>query len=95
MGIPKYPDKQILIVGFCITRVRASHAPLVREGCTHWKGHSAPRAHRSAARARWTPPSVCADLIAVRTTVIRCVKGLLALNLGESIRNPNSWWFGE
>jgi uncharacterized membrane protein len=28
-------------------------------------------------------------------TVIRCVKGLLALNLGEPIRNPNSWWFGE
>jgi uncharacterized membrane protein len=28
-------------------------------------------------------------------TVIRCVKGLLALNLGEPIHNPNSWWFGE
>ena len=28
-------------------------------------------------------------------TVIRCVKGLLALNRGEPIRNPNSWWFGE
>jgi len=28
-------------------------------------------------------------------TVIRCVKGLLALNMGELIRNPNSWWFGE
>ena len=28
-------------------------------------------------------------------TVIRCVKGLLALNMGEPIRNPNSWWFGE
>jgi uncharacterized membrane protein len=28
-------------------------------------------------------------------TVIRCVKGLLALNMGESIRNPNSWWFGD
>ena len=28
-------------------------------------------------------------------TVIRCVKGLLALNLGEPIRNPNSWWFGD
>jgi uncharacterized membrane protein len=28
-------------------------------------------------------------------TVIRCVNGLLALNIGESIRNPNSWWFGE
>ena len=28
-------------------------------------------------------------------TVIRCVKGLLALNLGEPIRYPNSWWFGE
>ncbi len=28
-------------------------------------------------------------------TVIRCVKGLLALNLGEAIRDPNSWWFGE
>ena len=28
-------------------------------------------------------------------TVIRCVKGLLALNLGEPIRDPNSWWFGE
>jgi uncharacterized membrane protein len=28
-------------------------------------------------------------------TVIRCVKGLLALNMGEPILNPNSWWFGE
>jgi uncharacterized membrane protein len=28
-------------------------------------------------------------------TVIRCVKGLLVLNLGEPIRNPSSWWFGE
>jgi uncharacterized membrane protein len=28
-------------------------------------------------------------------TVIRCVKGLLALNLGEPIRYPNSWWFGD
>src|SRR5438105_15782643 len=28
-------------------------------------------------------------------TLIRCVKGLLALNLGEPIRNPNYWWFGE
>ncbi len=28
-------------------------------------------------------------------TVIRCVKGLLALNMGEPIRHPNSWWFGE
>ena len=28
-------------------------------------------------------------------TVIRCVKGLLALNMGESIRDPNSWWFGD
>ena len=28
-------------------------------------------------------------------TVIRCVKGLFALNMGEPIRNPNSWWFGE
>jgi uncharacterized membrane protein len=28
-------------------------------------------------------------------TVIRCVKGLLALNMGEPIRNPNSWWFGD
>jgi uncharacterized membrane protein len=28
-------------------------------------------------------------------TVIRCVKGLLTLNLGEPIRNPNSWWLGE
>jgi uncharacterized membrane protein len=28
-------------------------------------------------------------------TVIRCVKGLLALNMGEPIRNTNSWWFGE
>ena|SRR5438477_841667 len=28
-------------------------------------------------------------------TVIRCVKGLLALNMGEAIRYPNSWWFGE
>jgi uncharacterized membrane protein len=28
-------------------------------------------------------------------TVIRCVKGLLALNMGEPMRNPNSWWFGD
>jgi uncharacterized membrane protein len=28
-------------------------------------------------------------------TVIRCIKGLLALNTGEPIGNPNSWWFGE
>jgi uncharacterized membrane protein len=28
-------------------------------------------------------------------TVIRCVKGLLTLNMGEAIRYPNSWWFGE
>ena len=28
-------------------------------------------------------------------TAIRCVKGLLALNMGKPIRNPNSWWFGE
>jgi uncharacterized membrane protein len=28
-------------------------------------------------------------------TVIRCVKGLLALNMGEAVRYPNSWWFGE
>jgi uncharacterized membrane protein len=28
-------------------------------------------------------------------TVVRCVKGLLALNTGEAIHNPNSWWFGE
>ena len=28
-------------------------------------------------------------------TIIRCVKELLALNMGEPIRNPNSWWFGE
>ena len=28
-------------------------------------------------------------------TVVRCVKGLLALNMGEPIGNPNSWWFGE
>ena len=28
-------------------------------------------------------------------TVIRCVKGLLTLNMGEPIRNPNSSLFGE
>jgi uncharacterized membrane protein len=28
-------------------------------------------------------------------TLIRCVKGLLVLNTGEPIANPNSWWFGE
>jgi uncharacterized membrane protein len=28
-------------------------------------------------------------------TVVRCVKGLLALNMGEAIHNPNSLWFGE
>jgi uncharacterized membrane protein len=28
-------------------------------------------------------------------TIIRCVKGLLALNEGKPIPQPNSWWFGE
>ena len=28
-------------------------------------------------------------------TLIRCVKGLLALNTREPIANPNSWWLGE
>ena len=28
-------------------------------------------------------------------TIIRCVKGLLALNEGRPIAAPNSWWFGE
>ena len=28
-------------------------------------------------------------------TIIRCVKGLLALNMGDPIRSPNSWLFGE
>lgn len=28
-------------------------------------------------------------------TVIRCVKGLLALNTGQPITDPNSWLFGE
>ena len=28
-------------------------------------------------------------------TIIRCVKGLLALNEGRPIAQPNSWWFGE
>lgn len=28
-------------------------------------------------------------------TVIRCVKGLLALNAGQAIGDPNSWWFGD
>jgi uncharacterized membrane protein len=27
-------------------------------------------------------------------TLMRCVKGLLALNAGESIADPNSWLFG-
>jgi uncharacterized membrane protein len=27
-------------------------------------------------------------------TLIRCVKGLLALNAGEPISDPRSWWFG-
>jgi uncharacterized membrane protein len=27
-------------------------------------------------------------------TVVRCVKGLLALNADEPIRDPNSWLFG-
>lgn len=27
-------------------------------------------------------------------TLIRCVKGLLALNAGEPVRKPNSWLFG-
>lgn len=30
----------------------------------------------------------------VAWTVIRCVKGLLALNAGEPIRDPDSWLFG-
>jgi uncharacterized membrane protein len=28
-------------------------------------------------------------------TIIRCVKGLLALNEGKPIPHPNSWWLGE
>ena len=28
-------------------------------------------------------------------TLIRCVKGLLILNKGNAIPEPNSWWFGE
>ena len=28
-------------------------------------------------------------------TTIRCVKGLLVLNDGKPIPQPNSWWFGE
>jgi len=28
-------------------------------------------------------------------TAVRCVKGLLALNMGEPIHNPHSWLFGE
>jgi uncharacterized membrane protein len=28
-------------------------------------------------------------------TTIRCVKGLLVLNEGKPIPQPNSWWFGE
>jgi uncharacterized membrane protein len=28
-------------------------------------------------------------------TTIRCVKGLLILNDGRPIPQPNSWWFGE
>jgi uncharacterized membrane protein len=28
-------------------------------------------------------------------TLIRCVKGLLALNEGKPIPDPNSWWFGD
>jgi uncharacterized membrane protein len=28
-------------------------------------------------------------------TLVRCVKGLLILNKGNAIPNPNSWWFGE
>jgi len=27
-------------------------------------------------------------------TIIRCVKGMLALNQGEPIGDPRSWWFG-
>jgi uncharacterized membrane protein len=27
-------------------------------------------------------------------TLIRCVRGLLALNAGEPISGPRSWWFG-
>jgi uncharacterized membrane protein len=28
-------------------------------------------------------------------TLTRCVKGLLFLNKGSAIPDPNSWWFGE
>ena len=28
-------------------------------------------------------------------TAVRCVKGLLALNMGQPIPDPNSWLFGE
>ena len=27
-------------------------------------------------------------------TLIRCVKGVLALNAGEPVGDPRSWWFG-
>ncbi len=27
-------------------------------------------------------------------TLIRCVKGMLALNAGQPISDPRSWWFG-
>src|SRR3974390_885949 len=43
-----------------------AHAPLVKEGCAEWNGHSAPRAYRRTAYAWWTPPSIRADLICGR-----------------------------
>jgi uncharacterized membrane protein len=27
-------------------------------------------------------------------TLIRCIKGVLALNAGEPLSDPRSWWFG-
>ena len=45
---------------------RGAHASIAEQGCAHREGHPVRRAHRSAARAWWTAPSVRADLICDR-----------------------------
>ena len=45
---------------------RGAHASIVKQGCAHLEGHPVRRAHRNAACAWWTAPSVHADLICGR-----------------------------
>jgi transposase InsO family protein len=47
---------------------RGTHASIVGQRCAHLEGHPVRRAHRSAACAWWTAPSVRADLICGRDT---------------------------